>query len=190
MPHARGKLFGVAATRHRLELAGKVPAIRVCSRVGSHQRGQYLRRSGRSGGLQTPVRDWRQNFSQPKEDRQLRRADESSGLPTGRRCLFQNPFDLFADFMRGFKGGIIDMFRHKDKPWEAKARACPASQKRAGVNRAQGPPPVSHAHGMPLTDRPSMSSRRRVVSQVRHAALRRSTVPVQSVPCPHRRGIR
>ncbi len=42
-----------------------------------------------------------------------------SGYPLASGGFCKAPFDQFADFMRGSKGGMLDMFRHKDKLLES-----------------------------------------------------------------------
>lgn len=46
-----------------------------------------------------------------------------AGFPLGTGAFCKAPYDLFVDFMRGSKGGILDMFRHQDKLLEAMAKA-------------------------------------------------------------------
>jgi uroporphyrinogen-III decarboxylase len=43
----------------------------------------------------------------------------AAGYPLGAGGFCKAPFDQFSDFMRGSKGGMLDMFRHKDKLLES-----------------------------------------------------------------------
>ncbi len=43
----------------------------------------------------------------------------AAGYPMAMGGFCKAPFDQFADFMRGSKGGMLDMFRHKDKLLES-----------------------------------------------------------------------
>lgn len=47
--------------------------------------------------------------------------DEGIPLAAGGRC--QAPFDIFADYLRGSKGAMLDMFRNKDKLLAAMEKA-------------------------------------------------------------------
>lgn len=46
-----------------------------------------------------------------------------AGYPLAAGAFCKAPYDLFVDFMRGSKGGILDMFRHRDRLLEAMAKA-------------------------------------------------------------------
>ena len=48
---------------------------------------------------------------------------ESEGYPVSAGGMCKAPYDQFVDFLRGSKGGMLDMFRNKDKLLEAMA-AC------------------------------------------------------------------
>lgn len=48
-----------------------------------------------------------------------------AGYPLAAGAFCKSPFDQFVDFMRGSKGGILDMFRKGDKLLEAMAKARP-----------------------------------------------------------------
>ncbi|MFH1115988.1 MAG: uroporphyrinogen decarboxylase family protein [Pseudomonadota bacterium] len=47
------------------------------------------------------------------------------GFPMQAAGMSQAPFDTISDFMRGTKGGMLDMFRHKDKLLEAVEKMLP-----------------------------------------------------------------
>lgn len=46
-----------------------------------------------------------------------------AGYPLATGAFCKAPFDMFVDFMRGSKAGILDMFRNKDRLLEAMAKA-------------------------------------------------------------------
>ena len=46
-----------------------------------------------------------------------------AGFPLAAGAFCKAPYDLFVDFMRGSKGGILDMFRHPDRLLAAMAKA-------------------------------------------------------------------
>lgn len=50
---------------------------------------------------------------------------KSLGFPMQAAGITQAPFDTISDFMRGTRGGMIDMFRHKDKLLEATEKMLP-----------------------------------------------------------------
>jgi hypothetical protein len=67
------------------------------------------------------------------------RAMNDAGYPLAAGAFCKAPFDQFVDFMRGSKGGILDMLRNGDKLLEAMAKARPlllknvqAATKRSG----------------------------------------------------------
>jgi uroporphyrinogen-III decarboxylase len=47
----------------------------------------------------------------------------AAGYPLATGAFCKAPFDLFVDFLRGSKGGILDMFRHQDKLLAAMEKA-------------------------------------------------------------------
>lgn len=49
----------------------------------------------------------------------------SLGFPLGQSATSQSPYDYFADYMRGSKGIMLDLFRRKDKLLEAMEVATP-----------------------------------------------------------------
>ena len=49
----------------------------------------------------------------------------SLGFPLGQGVSSMAPYDYFADYMRGSKGAMLDMFRRKDKLLEAMDRSIP-----------------------------------------------------------------
>ena len=51
------------------------------------------------------------------------RAMNAAGFPLATGAFCKAPFDLFVDFLRGSKGGILDMFRHRDKLLAAMEKA-------------------------------------------------------------------
>lgn len=47
----------------------------------------------------------------------------AAGYPLNTGALAQAPYDMFVDFLRGSKSGMLDMFRNKDKMLAATAKA-------------------------------------------------------------------
>lgn len=63
----------------------------------------------------------------------------SLGFPLGQSASCPAPYDYFADYLRGSKGIMLDMFRRKDKLLEAMERAIPI------ITRAGAAPALANA---------------------------------------------
>ncbi len=76
-------------------------------------------------GLETLARAGRESNKMFKEVNRLGKEMTALGYPQTESAAAGAPFDYFADYLRGSKKGMLDMFRNKDKLLEAMDTAVP-----------------------------------------------------------------